>query len=113
MGPMAAIYRAMHEAAKAKAEKDGPEKGYHAGLESKIRRATVYLDEGRAFWWEPGGFLTAITTESAEWFELGWRAAQSRDNWREIDQRLAEAYYETQTFADYIGAGIIEEEQRG
>lgn len=75
----------------------------HAGMKSKIRRAVAALDEEKAFFWEPGGFLTVVTTEDAEYFELPWQVRIAQDDWSEIDKRLAEAYYETQTFADFLG----------
>lgn len=94
-------------------DKANPAPGYNAGLESKIRRAVTYLDEERAFYWEPGGFITAITnnTPDADAFELGHRVNGSEDHWSDIDKRLAQAYYETQTFADYIGAPVQYEEE--
>lgn len=37
-------------------------------------------------------------------WELGWSVRNAGDRYDDIDKRLAEAVYETQTFADYIGA---------
>ncbi len=76
----------------------------HAGLASKCRRATALLDEERAFYWEPGGFVTAVTTERADYFEFPAIVRFAEDTWTDIDRRLAESYYETRTFADFIGA---------
>lgn len=76
----------------------------HAGMESKIRQAIVYLDQPRSFYWTPGGFITAVTSETADYFERTNRERLAEDHWSDIDKRLAQAYYETQTFADYIGA---------
>jgi hypothetical protein len=79
--------------------------GEDASPASQIRRATAYLDEGRAFKWNRGGSLLAITTERAEDFELPFVVRHGWDTRDLIDKRLAEAHYETATFADYIGAG--------
>lgn len=104
MGPYAAMYRAMTLA-------EGKAPVFNASMDSKIRRAVAYLDEGRSFFWERGGFITGITSETAENFELSWRERTTEDKWSDIDKRLAEAYYETQTFADYIGAPWQYEEE--
>lgn len=100
MGPIAAWARAMANQSETKAE----EKPIHAGMESKIRQAVAYLDEKRAFYWTPGGFITAVLSEDADYFERSPRERGAEDHWSDIDKRLALAYYETQTFADYIGA---------
>ena len=102
---MAAMYAAMQDKPKPDPKGETP-----AGLEAKIARAVRLLDEEHAFWWAPGGFLTAITSEDADFFELDWKVRMANDTWKDIDQRLAEAYYETRTFADFIGAGIMEDD---
>jgi hypothetical protein len=46
---------------------------------------------------------TPSVYDIAAW-ELDWRVRQTEDTRDAIDKRLAEAVYEWQTFADYIGA---------
>lgn len=81
---------------------------YDASIVSRTRRAVGLLDEERAFYWTPGSYPVALTTEDADYFERTWRERNDEDGWGEIDRKLAHAYYETMTFADYIGAGEAE-----
>jgi hypothetical protein len=46
----------------------------------------------------------SISVHDVSTFELGWRVRQAGDRHDDIDKRLAEAVYESRTFADYVGA---------
>lgn len=90
-------------------------KFYDASLEGRIKRAVALLDEERAFWWEPGSYPQAILDKRADDFERSHRERMAEDHWMDIDKRMAEAFYETMTFADYISAPwqYPEEEEDG
>lgn len=77
---------------------------FDASLDSRIHRAVVLLDEKRAFWWEPGAYPQALLEKDADWFERTWRERQDEDHWMDIDKKMAHAFYERMTFADYISA---------
>lgn len=81
---------------------------YDASLASRVRRGVAMLDEERPWYWTPGSYPVALTTEDADYFERTWRERNDEDDWTSIDKKLACAYYETMTFADYIGAGEAE-----
>lgn len=112
MHPMVAAMRAAAE--KAAASGKGPTPATKsASIESQTRIATALLDEGRAFIWQRGGSLSPYNGERAFYLEVGYTVSNAEDHWTDIDKRLAEAYYESRTFADFIGAGIMEGEDLG
>lgn len=111
MHPMVAAMRAAAEKAAAAANSGkGPTPAtQNASVASNVRIATMLLDEGRAFIWQRGGALSPYNGERAYYLEVGYTISNAEDHWSDIDRRLAEAYYETATFADYIGAGRVED----
>lgn len=78
-------------------------------IASEARQATAYLDEGRCFTWTPSSGNRTVQREEVQLLELGYVAFHTKDRWEDIDKRIADAVYESMTFADYIGAGGLED----
>jgi hypothetical protein len=70
---------------------------------SLARRAAAYLDAKQSFTWTPTAGMRAASREEGIHLELGVLASTATDHWSEIDKRMAEAVWQTGTFADFLG----------